>query len=129
MPAQRRADDPRPALPETRQLINADRLKLLRDGALIVNTARGSLIDTEALVAECSGGRIDAVPDVTDPEPLPLGHPLFELPNVLVTPHLGGVQGSEVRRFGAYATAGVERFTSGEPLLGEVRLEDLPRLA
>jgi len=118
-----------PALPETRHLINADRLKLLRDGALVVNTARGSLIDTEALVAECVQGRIDAVLDVTDPEPLPLGHPLFELPNVLVTPHLGGVQGSEVRRFGAYATAEVERFTSGEPLQGEVRLADLHRLA
>ncbi|MEV0269101.1 hydroxyacid dehydrogenase [Hamadaea sp. NPDC050747] len=118
-----------PALPETRHLINADRLKLLRDGALLVNTARGSLVDTEALLAECRTGRLDAVLDVTDPEPLPVGHPLFDLPNVLITPHLGGVQGSEVRRFGAYATAEVERFTSGQPLLGEVRLEDLPRLA
>ncbi|NUT38148.1 MAG: hydroxyacid dehydrogenase [Hamadaea sp.] len=118
-----------PALPETRHLINGDRLKLLRDGALVVNTARGSLVDTEALIAECAAGRIDAVLDVTDPEPLPPGHPLFLLPNVLVTPHVGGVQGSEIRRLGAYATADVERFTSGEPLLGEVKLEDLPRLA
>jgi phosphoglycerate dehydrogenase-like enzyme len=118
-----------PELPSTRHLIGADRLKLLRDGALVVNTARGSLLDTDALAAECAAGRLDAILDVTDPEPLPAGHTLFGLPNVLITPHLAGVQGSEVRRFGAYATAEVERFTSGEPLLGLVRLADLPRLA
>ncbi|MGS2619943.1 hydroxyacid dehydrogenase [Micromonospora sp. LZ34] len=118
-----------PQLPSTRHLINADRLKLLPDGALVVNTARGSLLDTDALVAECTSGRLDAILDVTDPEPLPVGHPLFSLPNVLVTPHVAGVQGSEVRRFGAYATAEVERFTSGKPLLGEVHLTDLTRMA
>lgn len=118
-----------PELPETHHLIGADRLKLLRDGALVVNTARGRLLDTEALATECAAGRLDAILDVTDPEPLPAGHRLFGLPNVLITPHIAGVQGSEVRRFGAYAVAEVERFTSGDPLLGEVRLADLPRLA
>ncbi|WP_018348289.1 hydroxyacid dehydrogenase [Longispora albida] len=118
-----------PQLPSTRHLVNAARLALLPDGALVVNTARGSLIDTGALLAECATGRLDAILDVTDPEPLPAGHPLFALPNVLITPHVAGVQGTEVRRFGAYATAEAERFVAGEPLLGEVLLADLPRLA
>ncbi|WP_412538794.1 hydroxyacid dehydrogenase [Longispora sp. K20-0274] len=118
-----------PELPSTRRLINADRLRLLPDGALVVNTARGSLIDTDALVAECATGRLDAILDVTDPEPLPTDHRLFALPNVLVTPHIAGVQGSEVLRFGRYATSEVERFLAGEPLLGEVHLRDLETMA
>jgi phosphoglycerate dehydrogenase-like enzyme len=118
-----------PQLPSTRHLINADRLMSLRDGALVVNTARGSLVDTEALTAECATGRLYAILDVTDPEPLPARHPLFGMPNVLITPHVAGAQGNEVRRFGVYATAEVERFVRGEQLRGEVRWEDLSHLA
>ncbi|MEV4757219.1 hydroxyacid dehydrogenase [Micromonospora sp. NPDC049559] len=118
-----------PQLPETRHLIDERRLALLPDGAILVNTARGSLVDSEALARACATGRIDACLDVTDPEPLPAGHPLFALPNVWITPHLAGVQGSEVRRLGAYAVAEVERFVAGEPLLGAVRAEQLALLA
>ncbi|WP_043622527.1 hydroxyacid dehydrogenase [Nonomuraea candida] len=118
-----------PALPETRHLLDAGRLALLPDGALVVNTARGSLIDTDALTRECLTGRISAVLDVTEPEPLPPGHPLFALPNVLITPHLAGAQGRELRRLGEFAVAEVGRFVSGAPLLGRVEPEQLPYIA
>ncbi|MGW1888766.1 hydroxyacid dehydrogenase [Streptomyces sp. NPDC002004] len=118
-----------PQLPETRGLLSADMLKLIPDGGVVVNTARGSLIDTEALTRECAAGRLDAFLDVTDPEPLPPGHPLTTLPNVLVTPHIAGAQGSEVRRLGVYAVDEVERYVRGEALRGRLRREDLARLA
>ncbi|WP_194897988.1 hydroxyacid dehydrogenase [Catenulispora pinisilvae] len=118
-----------PSLPETRHLIDDRCLGLLRDGAILVNTARGSLVDTEALTRHCASGRIDAVLDVTDPEPLPTGHPLFSLPNVLVTPHLAGAMGTEVSRLGEFAVAEVERLARGLPLVGAVSAEDLARIA
>ncbi|MGK5631524.1 hydroxyacid dehydrogenase [Streptomyces sp. URMC 123] len=118
-----------PALPETTHLLNAERLALLPDGATLINTARGSLIDTEALTRACAAGRLNACLDVTSPEPLPPGHPLFSLPNVLITPHLAGAQGSERRRLGDHAVAEVERFLRGEPLRGLVTLADLDRIA
>ncbi|MEU3461580.1 hydroxyacid dehydrogenase [Streptomyces sp. NPDC006733] len=118
-----------PDLPETHHLLDARRLALLRDGAALINTARGRLIDTDALAGACSTGRIDAYLDVSEPEPLPKGHPLFDLPNVLVTPHIAGCQGSEVRRLGTYAVEEVERWTRGEPLLGAVGAADLERIA
>ncbi|EPH43347.1 hydroxyacid dehydrogenase [Streptomyces aurantiacus] len=118
-----------PQLPETRGLLSEEMLKLIPDGGVVVNTARGSLIDTEALARECAAGRLDAFLDVTDPEPLPPGHVLLTLPNVLVTPHIAGAQGSEVRRLGEYAVAEVERYARGEALLGALRREELGRLA
>lgn len=118
-----------PLLPGTRHLIDARALGLLRDGAVLINTARGGLVDTEALAEHCAAGRIDAVLDVTDPEPLPPGHVLLTLPNVLVTPHVAGAMGTEVRLLGAFAVAEVERFAAGDALVGEVRAEDLPRIA
>ncbi|WP_306336038.1 hydroxyacid dehydrogenase [Streptomyces sp. KL118A] len=118
-----------PQLPETRGLLSADMLKLIPDGGVVVNTARGSLVDTEALARECEEGRLDAFLDVTDPEPLPPDHALLRLRNVLVTPHIAGAQGSEVRRLGEYAVGEVERYVSGAPLRGHLLREDLPRLA
>ncbi|SEG88927.1 Phosphoglycerate dehydrogenase [Actinacidiphila yanglinensis] len=118
-----------PDLPETHHLLNTERLALLRDGAAVINSARGRLIDTEALTRECGTGRIDAYLDVTEPEPLPDGHPLLLMRNVLVTPHIAGCQGTEVRRLGGYAVDEVERWAKGEPLLGAVRVEDLARIA
>lgn len=118
-----------PALPETRHLIDANRFALLRDGAVVINTARGSLLDTEALTRECATGRIAAILDVTDPEPLPSGHPLLAMPNVFVTPHLAGAQGRELRRLGEFATAEVERLLRGEPLRGNVQAHQLPLYA
>jgi phosphoglycerate dehydrogenase-like enzyme len=116
-----------PLLDQTRLLIDDRRLGLLRDGAVLVNTARGGLVDTDALVRHCE--RIDAVLDVTDPEPLPPGHPLLHRPNVLVTPHIAGALGSEIRRLGEFAIAEIGRWLAGEPLIGAVRVEDLARIA
>ncbi|MBC9713143.1 hypothetical protein H9Y04_11235 [Streptomyces sp. TRM66268-LWL] len=118
-----------PAPPETRHLLDERRLGLLRDGAILVNTSRGQLIDTEALVRHCASGRLKAVLDVTDPEPLPAGHPLFSLPNVLVTPHIAGALGNEISCLGAFAVAEIERIAAGRPLIGQVELSELTHLA
>ncbi|GAA2043645.1 hydroxyacid dehydrogenase [Catenulispora yoronensis] len=118
-----------PSLPETHHLLDDARLALMRDGSVLVNTARGTLVDTDALVRHCSSGRIDAFLDVTDPEPLPPGHPLFLLPNVVVTPHLAGAMGTEVAELGGFAIAEVRRYVEGVPLLGAVREDDLARIA
>jgi phosphoglycerate dehydrogenase-like enzyme len=95
----------------------------------VVNTACGSLVDTDALTKHCATGRIAAVLDVTDPEPLPPDHPLLHLPNVLVTPHLAGSQGNELRRLGEFAVAEVARLVNGEPLHGIVHASELSRIA
>lgn len=102
-----------PALPETYHLMDAHRLSLLRDGATLINTGRGSLIDTQALTAEASSGRIHAVLDVTDPEVLPQTSPLYSLPNVLLTPHIAGSLGGELERITRSALDEVERYCAG----------------
>ena len=79
-----------PLTDATRGLVDAEVLARLPDGALVVNVARGPVVDTDALVAECATGRLRAALDVTDPEPLPQGHPLWTTPGVLITPHVGG---------------------------------------
>jgi phosphoglycerate dehydrogenase-like enzyme len=109
-----------PALPETRHLIGAAELAALPQGATLVNTARGTLVDTAALEAACSTGRLHAVIDVTDPEPLPAASPLYELPNVLLTPHIAGSLGSETRRMTASALDELERYSAGLPPLAPV---------
>ena len=114
-----------PATEETRHLMDRRRLALLRDGATLINTARGSLVDTEALIAELRTGRIDAVLDVTEPDPLPADSPLFDLPNVTLTPHVAGSLGGELRRMGAFAVAELERYAAGRPLAGSVHPEQL----
>jgi phosphoglycerate dehydrogenase-like enzyme len=118
-----------PALPETRHLIDARRLALLEDGATLINTARGALIDQEALTRELVSGRIHAVIDVTEPEVLPGDSPLYDLPNVVLTPHIAGALGTEVQRLGASALAEVERYARGEPFAHPVTRADLGRVA
>ncbi len=118
-----------PLLHETSGLFDAALLSLIPDGGALVNTARGPIVDTAALTAECASGRLEAYLDVTDPEPLPADHALLNLPNVLVTPHIAGAQGDEVTRLGRYAVEEVERWVAGRPLLGEVTRQALPRLA
>lgn len=119
-----------PSLPQTHHLLDDRRLGLMREGSVLVNTARGALVDTAALVRHCAAGRLDAFLDVTDPdEPLPPGHPLFLLPNVVVTPHLAGAMGTEVALLGEYAVGEAERFVAGLPLLGAVRADDLEKIA
>lgn len=118
-----------PALPETRELIDARRLALLRDGATFINTARGSVVDQAALQRELVAGRISAVLDVTEPEVLPVDSPLYDLPNVLLTPHIAGAVGVERERLGTLVVNEVERFARGEPLQHRVLPELLGRLA
>lgn len=105
-----------PSTPATRGMIGAAELAALRDGATVVNTARGELIDQEALVDEVSSGRIRAVLDVTTPDPLPAGHPLYASENVFLTPHVAGSLGRDLRRMGEMVVAEVERHCTGRPL-------------
>jgi phosphoglycerate dehydrogenase-like enzyme len=104
-----------PETPATAGMISRAVLAALPDGATVINTARGALIDQDALVAELQRGRLRAVLDVTDPDVLEPGHPLYTLPNVFLTPHLAGSMGVELRRLGEAALAEVERFVAGEP--------------
>jgi phosphoglycerate dehydrogenase-like enzyme len=109
-----------PLTDATRGLVDADFLGRMKDGALLVNAARGPVVDTDALVEALRSGRINAAVDVTEPEPLPAGHPLWERPNLLLTPHVGGsVRGLLPR---AYRLAGeqLRRFVAGEPLINKV---------
>nr|WP_306239016.1 2-hydroxyacid dehydrogenase [Ornithinimicrobium cryptoxanthini] len=92
-----------PLLPSTRGLLSAPQLRLLPDDALVVNVGRGALVDTDALQAQCASGRLRAALDVTDPEPLPEGHPLWSTPGVLITPHRGGSSTAFPPRGAAYA--------------------------
>ncbi|WP_156760585.1 hydroxyacid dehydrogenase [Microbacterium karelineae] len=103
-----------PATSETDGMIGAVELDLLRDGATLINTARGSLIDHEALRAHLRAGRIDAVLDVTVPEPLRPDDELWALPNVTITPHIAGATGNELRRLGRDVVDELERFARGE---------------
>ncbi|MEV6731225.1 MULTISPECIES: hydroxyacid dehydrogenase [unclassified Streptomyces] len=102
-----------PALPQTRHLLDAARLALMPDGATLVNTARGSLVDTVALTEELVAGRLHAVLDHTEPEVLPTGSPLYNLPNVLLTPHVAGSLGGELDRLAAMAVEELERYAMG----------------
>lgn len=89
-----------PHTPQTHRMVDARFLAAMPDGALLVNIARGQLVDTDALVAELSSRRLRAFLDVTDPEPLPDGHPLWDAPNLLLTPHVGGgTRGWEERAY------------------------------
>jgi phosphoglycerate dehydrogenase-like enzyme len=118
-----------PSLPSTRHMLDTRRLALLRDGATLINTARGTLIDHDALVAELLTGRIDAVIDVTEPEVLAPDSPLYELPNVVLTPHIAGALGVEVRRLGDSAVDEIERYAAGETFAYPVTVADLERVA
>lgn len=110
-----------PSTADTRHLMNAPRLALLQQGALLVNAARGPVVDTDALVAALQSGRIRAAVDVTDPEPLPAGHPLWSCPNLLLTPHIGGSTPQFSPRALATAAAELRRYTRGEPLRNVVQ--------
>lgn len=104
-------------------------MALLRDGAWLVNTARGPLIDTAALEAECVAGRLCAFIDTPDPEPLPESSPLWDLEHVILTPHIAGSLGNEVSRMGALAVAEVARCAAGQPLAHPVVASDMDHIA
>ena len=118
-----------PELPETHHLLDHRRLALMRDGATLVNTSRGSLLDQDALTAELLSGRLHAVLDVTVPEVLPPDSPLYDLPNVLLTPHIAGSMGTELHRMAAAATDELARYTSGTPFAHPVLPQEISRMA
>ncbi|HET6295471.1 MAG TPA: 2-hydroxyacid dehydrogenase [Kribbella sp.] len=109
-----------PATEETRGMVDAKFLGQLKDGALLINVARGVIVDTDALLTELNAGRIRAAVDVTDPEPLPAGHPLWSAPNVLINPHRGGASTAFSPRVARLVRAQLERYTTGEPLINVV---------
>lgn len=109
-----------PLTARTRGLVDAEFLARMKDDALLVNVARGPVVDTGALVHELRAGRLRAALDVTDPEPLPPGHPLWSAPNVLITPHAGGNTTAFPPRARALVRAQLERFTAGRPLANVV---------
>ncbi|MFG3027258.1 hydroxyacid dehydrogenase [Streptomyces sp. NPDC048253] len=118
-----------PDIPETRHLLDRARLALIRDGGVLINTSRGALVDHPALTDELVSGRLHAVLDVTEPEPLPAGSPLYRLPNVFLTPHIAGSLGNELERLGRVVVEELERLADGLPLAHEVRRADLARVA
>jgi phosphoglycerate dehydrogenase-like enzyme len=109
-----------PQLASTRHMIDARRLALLPDGATLINTSRGSLIDENALLPELVSGRLHAVLDVTDPEVPAADSPLYTLPNVLLTPHIAGSLGNELHRMADHALDELERYTQGLPFTDPV---------
>jgi phosphoglycerate dehydrogenase-like enzyme len=102
--------------PATVRLADERFLGLMHDHALLVNAARGSIVDTGALLAELTAGRLRAALDVTDPEPLPSGHPLWSAPGLLLTPHVAGVNTQTISRVQAIVTDQLTRYAAGEPL-------------
>ncbi|MFN8018643.1 MAG: D-isomer specific 2-hydroxyacid dehydrogenase family protein [Acidimicrobiales bacterium] len=110
-----------PLLPDTVGLIGPDELDQMEDHAWLVNVARGGHVQTDALVAALRAGRIGgAALDVTDPEPLPDGHPLWDLPNVLITPHTGNTKAMARPLLGTRIAENVRRYATGEPFIGLV---------
>lgn len=114
-----------PDLPETRNMISTVQLRAMKDHATLINTARGSLVDTKALEVECATGRIHALLDVTEPEPLPADSILYDLPNVMITPHIAGSLGTETTRMSDAALNDLERYLAGEDLVAQVQHADL----
>jgi phosphoglycerate dehydrogenase-like enzyme len=109
-----------PVTPETVGMVDAGFLSAMKDGALLVNAARGVVVDTDALLAELTSGRIRAAVDVTDPEPLPAGHPLWQAPGLLLTPHVGGAVPNSEERAAAAVADQIARVLEGRPLVNVV---------
>ncbi|MBO0984575.1 hydroxyacid dehydrogenase [Rathayibacter sp. SD072] len=118
-----------PDLPSTRGLLGRREFALLGDGATFINTARQALVDQDALLGELRSGRLDAVLDVTDPEPLNEDHPFFAFPNVLVTPHIAGSRGTELLLLGEAVVEEARRLRDGLPPAFPVAAESLATIA
>ncbi|MFT4157298.1 MAG: hydroxyacid dehydrogenase [Microbacterium sp.] len=114
-----------PALPETHHMIGSAQLAALRDGATVINTARGWILDHDALFAECASGRLDAVLDVTEPDPLPADSPLRTLRNVALTPHIAGSMGTEARRLADSALDDVEALLNGRAVSQQITRREM----
>ena len=110
-----------PLTAESKGLIGSRQFALMRQGALLVNAARGGIVQTDALVDALNSGRIRAALDVTDPEPLPIDHPLWHCPNLFITPHIGGSSPQFDARSLKVAADELRRFMKGEPLKNVVQ--------
>lgn len=109
-----------PVTEETKNLIDARRIALMRPGSVFINTARATLVDQDALFARARTGEIQAYLDVTTPEPLPPDHPAWQCPHIFITPHIAGPTRQSLRRMADYAISEIERYVSGQPLQYEV---------
>ncbi len=118
-----------PLLPTTERSFGERQFALMRDGALLINTARGRIVDTSALERAMSGGRLHAVLDVTDPEPLNDDSPLWNMKNVLITPHIAGSFGCEVCGMTDMVLDDIDRFVRGEAMMNEIVPDDWERVA
>jgi len=103
-----------PLTPHTRGMVDAEFLAAMPDGAILVNVSRGPVVDTDALVAELASGRLRAALDVTDPEPLPEGHPLWDVPGLLLTPHVAGAVSGRRQRAYAVVVRELSHYLGGE---------------
>jgi phosphoglycerate dehydrogenase-like enzyme len=110
-----------PSTSETRWLIDARQFALMQRGTLLVNAARGPIVNTDSLIEALQSGRIRAALDVTDPEPMPIDHPLWKCPNLLITPHVGGSSPEFARRSLKIAADELRRYMAGEPLRNVVQ--------
>ena len=110
-------------------MIRGKHFAMLQNGSVFINTARGILIDQDEMVQELRRGRFVAALDVTVPEPLPIDHPLRQLPNVIVTPHEAGAFAENLVRIGEFISEEIERYAAGKPLLGEVTRDKLDLIA
>jgi phosphoglycerate dehydrogenase-like enzyme len=117
-----------PLSKKTYHMVDKAFLAAMADDAMLVNMARGRVVDTDALVAEVTSGRLRAALDVTDPEPLPAEHPLWGLPNVVISPHLGGSTSAMFPRIRKLIRQQIERMQAGEPPLNVVIDADQPRV-
>jgi phosphoglycerate dehydrogenase-like enzyme len=118
-----------PALPATFGMIDRWRLALMPDGSTFINTARGSIVNEADLIDELRTGRINAVIDVTDPEVPEPASELYELSNVILTPHIAGAVGTERARLGEFIVEEIERYVAGRPLLAAIPQAALERMA
>lgn len=105
-----------PLSDSSRHLFNKERLSKMKDGALLINVARGPVVETDALMAELNSGRIFAALDVTDPEPLPVEHPLWKAKNLLLVPHIGGNSTAFEPRGRALVESQLKLIAAGKPL-------------
>lgn len=112
-----------PGSPYTKDMLDARRIALMKDGAVVINIGRGSILNTEGLMAALRSGHIAAAGlDVTDPEPLPAGHPLWDCPNVLITPHISGL-GASKQKHAEWFAENLRAYLNGQPLPGAVNRE------
>ena len=119
-----------PSIPATNHMLNAETLRLMKKDAILINTARGSIIDEKALYEHMLAGNLKyACLDVFDPEPPAVDNPLRTLPNVILTPHLAGLAMNGRRRIGMHAAEEIEKFLNGEKMDCEVTKDMLATMA